>query len=68
MAIAGFLVYTAFCAWVVLYDGAEVLEGWRAALVVDLWAGLLSAQHLRLYVAVSWVASLVGLLWRLAAG
>ena len=65
MAIAIFLAYTAFCAWVVFGNGADVLEGWKAALLVDLWAGLLSAGQLRVYVALSWFAGLVGLVMSL---
>ncbi len=49
------LIFTIFCYWVIFRDGAELIEGWLAALVVDPFAGVLSAACLRAYVGVIWV-------------
>lgn len=63
MAIAVFVAWTVVCAWIVFGDGAETLERWKASLLVEWWAGLLSAPQLRVYVALSWIASAVGFGW-----
>ena len=60
--VLSFLVYSAFCWWVVFRDGAEILEGWKAAALFD-WAAIaLTASELRFGVGISWaVAVILGL-------
>jgi hypothetical protein len=58
-AIVSFLIYSAFCWWVVFLDGAEILEGWKVSLVFDWAAGVLTASELRVGVAISWFAALI---------
>jgi hypothetical protein len=55
----GFLAYTAFCWWVVFWDGAEVLEGWKAGLLLDWFSAALTASELRVSVAISWLMALI---------
>ncbi len=62
MLIVMFLVYTAFCFWVVFMDGAEVLEGWKSFFLLGWFAASLTAQELKFYVGISWLAALVMLL------
>jgi len=54
-----FLAYSAFCWWIVFWDGAEVLEGWKAALVFDWAAAALTASELRFGTVVSWLVALI---------
>jgi hypothetical protein len=58
LAIA-FVAYSIFSAWVVFWDGAEVLEGWKASALMDWTAGMLTAQELRISVCVSWLVAVV---------
>ena len=55
-AILVFLGYTAFCFWVIFMDGAEQIEGWIAAVLIDWIAGALEAPQLKWYVGISWCA------------
>ena len=58
-AVIAFIAYSAFCWWVVFWDGAEVLEGWKAALVFDWAAFALTADELRIGTAISWLTAIV---------
>lgn len=68
MAVVLFLVHTLFCFWVVFRDGAEVIEGWRSFFLIDWFAATLTADQLRFYVGISWIAGLIGLVVLLATG
>lgn len=68
MAFLVFGLYTAFCFWVVFMDGADILEGWRSFFLLDWFASSLSAQELRFYVGISWLASLAALLFATLGG
>ena len=68
IAVLLFLAHTLFAYWVVFRDGAEVMEGWKAFVFIDWFAGLLSAEQLKLYVAISWIASAGWLAWTLIVG
>ena len=57
--VAAFLVYSAFCWWIVFWDGAEVLEGWKAGLLFDWTSAMLTASELRFGAIVSWIMALV---------
>jgi hypothetical protein len=57
--VVTFLVYSVFCWWVVFWDGAEVLEGWKAGLLLGWFDALLTASELRVSVAISWLMALV---------
>jgi len=61
VAIFAFALYSAFCYWVIFKDGAEVIEGWKSAILVDFFAAFLDAKQLRVYVAITWLISLVSL-------
>ena len=50
-----FLVFSGFCYWIIFREGAERLEGWLAALSIDLFAGALSANYLRAYTTILWL-------------
>jgi len=66
LVILAFLAYTAFCCWVVFFDGAEVLEGmrgWKAWLLLDWFESTLTASELRVGAVISWLAALVMLLF-----
>jgi hypothetical protein len=58
-----FLGYSAFCWWVVFWDGAEVLEGWKAGLLLGWFEATLTASELRVGTVISWIAALVILLF-----
>jgi hypothetical protein len=61
--ILSFLAYSAFCWWVVFWDGAEILEGWKAAVLFDWAAFALTESELRFSVGISWfVAVVLGLI------
>ena len=59
MTVLAFLIYSAFCFWVVFLDGADALEGWQSLGVFGWFAASLTVQEFRFYVAISWFASLV---------
>lgn len=54
-----FLIYSAFCFWVIFLDGAETLEGWGAFALFGLFAASLTPSELKFYVGISWLVSLV---------
>ena len=56
-----FLVLSAFCFWVIFGDGAKVLEGWLAAIVMDFFAGALTANYLKAYTAILWLVWFIAL-------
>ena len=55
------LVLSAFCFWVIFRGGADVLEGWLAAIVMDFFAGALTANYLKAYAAILWLVSFIAL-------
>ena len=61
--LLSFLAYSAFCAWIVFWDGAETLEGWKAGLLLDWFAATLTASELRVGTVISWIAALAILLF-----
>ena len=63
MIFVGFAIYSAFCFWVIFMDGADTLEGWKSFFAVDWFAASLTAQELKFYVGISWLASLAILLF-----
>ena len=62
MAFLSFAAYSVFCFWVIFLEGATVLEGWKSFFLFDWFAASLTAQELKFYVGISWIASLVFLL------
>ena len=68
MAFAGFALYSAFCFWVVFMDGADTLEGWKSFFASGWFAASLTAQELKFYVGISWLASLALLLFSTLGG
>jgi hypothetical protein len=68
ISILFFLAYSAFCFWVVVLDGAEVLDGWGAFALFGLFAATLTPLELKFYVGISWIAGLVILLITLFSG
>ena len=63
-----FLAYSAFCFWVIVLDGAEVLEGWGAFALFGLFAAALTPSELKFYVGISWIVGLVLMLITLFSG
>ena len=68
MAILVFVLYSAFCYWVIFMDGADELEGWKSFFRFSWFAASLTAQELKFYVGISWIASLVILLFNTLGG
>ena len=58
MTFLAFAIYSAFCFWVVFMDGADVLEGWKSFFLFDWFAASLTAQELKFFEGISWLASL----------
>lgn len=56
-----------FCFWVIFRNGAEVLEGWLAALAMDLFAGMLTVKYLKAYAGIIWLVWLASLVRRQVA-
>ena len=62
IALLIFGSYTAFVAWVVLFNGAEVLEGtMKSAFVIASDAIWWSATGIRIYAGLIWVGSVLRL-------
>ena len=59
LVLLAFLAYSAFCLWVIHWDGAEVLEGWKAGLLLGWFSAALTASELRVSVAISWLMALI---------
>ena len=62
IVLLAFLTYSAFCWWVVFWDGAEVMEGlkgWKAWLFLDWFEATLTASEFRVGAVVGWLAALV---------
>ena len=68
MIVLAFVGYSVFCFWVIVLDGAEVLEGWKSFFLFDWFAASLNVTELKFYVGISWLASLVLLLFQLFSG
>ena len=68
MQVLLFLIYSAFVYWVIFMDGADTLEGWRSLFIFNWFAASLTAQELKFYVGISWIASLAMLLFSLLGG
>ncbi|UHQ20206.1 hypothetical protein LVB87_03320 [Lysobacter sp. KIS68-7] len=68
MLILLFLAYSVFCYWVIVRDGAEVLVNWEWLPLFDLFAASLTARELKFSVCISWLVSLVFMLYTLFSG
>ena len=68
MIFIGFVIYSAFCFWVIFMDGADTLEGWKSFLALGAFAASLTAQELKFYVGITWLASLAVLLFTVFGG
>jgi hypothetical protein len=68
LLVALFLVYSAFCFWVIVLDGAETLEGWKSFFLLDWFAASLTPTELKFYVGISWLAGLVLIFVQLFSG
>jgi hypothetical protein len=55
----GFVGYSAFCWWVIFWDGAEVLAGCKGNLLFDWFAATITADELRIGTVISWIAALI---------
>lgn len=58
LVILAFLVYSAFCYWVIVLDGAEDIEGWKSFLLLGWFAAALTPRELKFYVGISWLLGL----------
>lgn len=65
MLIVLFVLYSAFCFWVIFMDGAHVLEGCKSLFIFDWFAASLTAAELKFYVGISWLAGLAMLFFSL---
>lgn len=63
-----FAIYSVFCFWVIFMDGADTIEGWKSFFLLNWFAASLTAQELKFYVGISWIVSLVILLFGLFGG
>ena len=68
ISVVVFLAYSAFCFWVIVLDGAEVLEGWGAFALMGWFAASLTPRELKFYVGISWIVSLLMTLISLFSG
>ncbi len=68
MLFITFILYTAFCYWVIFRDGADVLEGWKTFFLFGWFAATLTTSELKFYIGISWVASFALLVYRLFFG
>ena len=68
MEFLAFGVYSEFCFWVIFMDGADTIEGWKSFFLIDWFAASLTAQELKFYVGISWLASLAILLFLVFSG
>ena len=68
MFYVSFLLYSAFCYWVVFLDGADVLEGWKSFFLFGWFAATLTTAELKFYIGISWLASFGFTLYRLFFG
>ena len=57
--IIRFLAYSIFCWWVVFWDGAEILEGWKAGVLFNWTSAALTASELRFGTVISWLMAVV---------
>ena len=68
MTLLVFVLFSAFCFWAIFMDGAETLEGWKSFFVLDWFAASLTAQELKFYIGISWLASLAVLMFTVLGG
>lgn len=57
--IVSFAGVCLFSKWVLSWGGAEWLEGWKAFFVIDWFAAFWSAEQIKLYVLLCWIASCI---------
>jgi hypothetical protein len=55
--IASFAATSLFWKWILSWGGAEWLEGWKAFFVIDWFAARWSAEQIRFYALLAWIAS-----------
>lgn len=55
--IATFATTSLFWKWILSWGGAEWLEGWKAFFIIDCFAALWSAEQIKLYALLCWIAS-----------
>jgi len=63
-----FLAYSAFCFWVIFLNGADVLEGWKSFFLFGWFEASLTVTELKFYIGISWLASLIFMLFQLFSG
>ena len=68
MELLFFAGYSVFCYWAIFLDGVETLEGWKSWILLGWFAAMLSAEQLKFYIGISWLAALAVLLFRLFGG
>jgi hypothetical protein len=59
MTTVVFVAWSVFCWWVIFRDGATVVEGWASFFLLGWRAASLTADELKVYVGISWLASMV---------
>ncbi len=63
-----FLLYSAFCVWVVFLNGADFLQRHKSLFILNWFAAALTTDELRFYVGVSWIACFVIFLFNRLGG
>ncbi len=63
-----FLAYSFFCFWVIFMEGASLIEGWKSFFLLGWFEATLTADELKFYIGISWLASLVMLLFTVFSG
>ena len=58
MIVLAFLAYTAFCSWVVVLDGAEVIGRLPSLWLYDWFLSTLTVTEIRFSVGIAWLMSL----------
>jgi len=54
-----FICHSLYCWWIIGYGGARWVAGWKAWFVIDWLALDWTAEQIRMYVLIIWLASLV---------
>ena len=55
--IAVYVASSLFWKWIISWGGAAWLEGWRAFFLLEWFAAHWSAEQIRLYALIMWIAS-----------
>ncbi len=63
--LANYLLMSLFFKWLLLWGGAEWVEGWRAGFTMGWLASLWSSEQIRLYALLMWIIVSLVFAWGL---